>query len=156
MALDDQRIHASVLERPLSSGWGKFSILIAEPRFPLWQRHATDYVQDNIALIGDAAHSIHPLAGQGVNMGFADVEVLSQVISSALVKGEDFACHQTLSRYQRARKGQNMTMMAAMEGFKRLFGSEDPGLKWLRNSGLKLTDKLPGVKKQLMRQAMGL
>ncbi len=124
--------------------------------FPLWQRHATDYVQDNIALIGDAAHSIHPLAGQGVNMGFADVEVLSEVISKALMKGEDFACHQTLSRYQRARKGQNMAMMAVMEGFKRLFGSDDPGLTWLRNSGLKLTDNLPVVKKQLMRQAMGL
>jgi 2-octaprenylphenol hydroxylase len=135
---------------------GKILEIDDRASFPLWQRHATDYVQDNIALIGDAAHSIHPLAGQGVNMGFADVEVLSQVISSALVKGEDFACHQTLSRYQRARKGQNMTMMAAMEGFKRLFGSEDPGLKWLRNSGLKLTDNLPGVKKQLMRQAMGL
>jgi 2-octaprenylphenol hydroxylase len=135
---------------------GKILEIDDRASFPLWQRHATDYVQDNIALIGDAAHSIHPLAGQGVNMGFADVEALSQVISSALVKGEDIACHQTLSRYQRARKGQNMTMMAAMEGFKRLFGSEDPGLKWLRNSGLKLTDKLPGVKKQLMRQAMGL
>jgi len=112
--------------------------------------------QEFMQRLGEAFEFRLPLAGQGVNMGFADVEELSQVISSALVKGEDIACHQTLSRYQRARKGQNMTMMAAMEGFKRLFGSEDPGLKWLRNSGLKLTDKLPGVKKQLMRQAMGL
>ena len=124
--------------------------------FPLWQRHATDYVQDQIALIGDAAHTIHPLAGQGVNLGFADVRVLSDVITAAMAKGEDFASHQVLSRYQRRRKGPNLGMMAAMEGFRHLFGSDNLALKWLRNNGLKMTDKLPVVKQQLIRQAMGL
>jgi len=155
IALDDRQFMQSLGEA-FEFRLGKILDIDSRVSFPLWQRHATDYVENHIALIGDAAHSIHPLAGQGVNMGFADVVALTEVICAALSKGEDFACHQTLSRYQRARKGQNLAMMAAMEGFKRLFGSRGPGVKWLRNSGLKLTESLPGVKKQLMRQAMGL
>ena len=124
--------------------------------FPLWQRHATDYVQANMALVGDAAHTIHPLAGQGVNLGFADVQALSVVIREALGRGEDFASHQVLSRYQRRRKAANLGMMAAMEGFKHLFGSDDLALTWLRNAGLRLTDQAPLVKQRLIRQAMGL
>jgi len=124
--------------------------------FPLWQRHATDYVQSNVALVGDAAHTIHPLAGQGVNLGFADVLALAQVIQQAVANNEDFSSHQVLSRYQRKRKGHNLGMMAAMEGFKRLFGSEDLTIRWLRNAGLDLTDNLPMLKARLMRQAMGI
>ena len=124
--------------------------------FPLWQRHVTDYVHDHVALVGDAAHTIHPLAGQGVNLGFADVQVLADVILQALARGEDYASHQVLSRYQRRRKGANLAMMAAMEGFKRLFGTQDLALTWLRNAGLNLADGLPMVKQRLMRQAMGL
>ncbi len=124
--------------------------------FPLWQRHATDYVQANMALVGDSAHTIHPLAGQGVNLGFADVKALSAVIGEAIARGEDFASHQVLSRYQRRRKAANLGMMAAMEGFKHLFASDDLALTWLRNAGLKLTDQALLVKHRLMRQAMGV
>jgi 2-octaprenylphenol hydroxylase len=124
--------------------------------FPLRQRHATDYVQTNMALVGDSAHTIHPLAGQGVNLGFADVQALSAVISEAIAKGEDYASHQVLSRYQRRRKAANLGMMAAMEGFKHLFASDDLALTWLRNAGLKLTDQALLVKHRLIRQAMGL
>lgn len=124
--------------------------------FPLSQRHATDYVQNHLALVGDAAHTIHPLAGQGVNLGFADVQVLADVIRSAHDRGEDYASHQVLSRYQRKRKGPNLGMMAVMEGFRHVFGSDDLTLTWLRNTGLNLTDNLPLLKQQLMRQAMGL
>ena len=124
--------------------------------FPLWQRHATDYIKANMALVGDAAHTIHPLAGQGVNLGFGDVQALAAVISDAVARGEDFASHRVLSRYQRRRKGANLGMMAAMEGFKRLFGADDLALRWLRNTGLKLTDRAGIVKHRLMRQAMGL
>ncbi len=124
--------------------------------FSLWQRHATDYVQDGTALIGDAAHTIHPLAGQGVNLGFGDVEALSGVISAAVNKGEDYRSREVLSRYQRYRKSQNLGMMAAMESFKRLFGSEELTVMWLRNTGLNLMNSLPLVKEQLMRKAMGI
>lgn len=128
----------------------------ARVAFPLWQRHATDYVQDHFALVGDAAHTIHPLAGQGVNLGLADVGALSEVIAAALGRGEDYTARQVLSRYQRRRKGPNLGMMAAMEGFKRLFGTDDPALTWLRNTGFRLADQAPLLKHRLMRQAMGL
>jgi len=154
-ALDDDQFKAA-LGAAFESRLGEVLETDRRFSFPLWQRHATDYVQDNLALIGDAAHTIHPLAGQGVNMGFADVQALSEVISGALKKGEDIHTRQVLSRYQRHRKGQNLGMMAAMEGFKRLFASEDLSIKWLRNTGMNLTNKTPLVKQQLMRLAMGL
>jgi len=133
-------------------------VLETGPRFsfPLYQRHATEYVQDHVALVGDAAHTIHPLAGQGVNLGFSDARVLSEVIKQAIESGEEFASHQVLSRYQRRRKAENLGMMGVMEGFKRLFGSEEPSLTWLRNTGMNLADQTPLIKRQLMRQAMGL
>jgi len=134
------------------------AVLETGPRFsfPLYQRHATEYVQDHVALVGDAAHTIHPLAGQGVNLGFSDARVLSEVIKQAIESGEEFASHQVLSRYQRRRKAENLGMMGVMEGFKRLFGSEEPSLTWLRNTGMNLADQTPLIKRQLMRQAMGL
>ena len=133
-------------------------VLEAGPRFsfPLYQRHATEYVQEHVALVGDAAHTIHPLAGQGVNLGFSDAGVLAEVIKQSIESGEDFASHRVLSRYQRRRKAENLGMMGAMEGFKRLFGSEEPALTWLRNTGMNLADKTPLIKQQLMRQAMGM
>ncbi len=154
LSLDDEAFQES-LGKAFEFKLGRIESVEKRVSFPLWQRHATDYVLDNIALIGDAAHTIHPLAGQGVNLGFADAQALTDVISAALAKGEDYASHQVLSRYQRSRKGKNLAMMAAMEGFKRLFESEDLMLKTLRNSGLNITDKVPMVKHELMRGAMG-
>ncbi len=155
LALDDEAFR-QVLGEAFEHRLG--AILEADQRFgfPLWQRHVTEYVHEGVALVGDAAHTIHPLAGQGVNLGFADVQVLAEVISRAIDRGEDYGSHQVLSRFQRQRKGPNLAMMAAMEGFKRLFGSEDLMVTWLRNVGLNLTDQVPMVKQQLMRQAMGL
>jgi 2-polyprenylphenol 6-hydroxylase len=155
LTLDDEAFKES-LGKAFEFRLGTIESVDKRVSFPLWQRHATDYVMENIALIGDAAHTIHPLAGQGVNLGFADTQALCEVICAALDKGEDYASHQVLSRYQRNRKGKNLAMMAAMEGFKRLFESEDLMVKWLRNSGLNMTDTIPAVKGQLMRAIMGL
>jgi len=124
--------------------------------FPLWQRYATTYVKPGLALIGDAAHTIHPLAGQGVNLGLSDVECLYKVISQAWGKGEDFSSEQVLSRYQRQRKAHNLSMMALMEVFKRGFASDDLMLRWMRNVGLDIVDKASPIKHQLMKKAMGL
>lgn len=124
--------------------------------FPLWQRHATAYVKPGLALIGDAAHTVHPLAGQGVNMGLLDAECLFKVLSLARQKGEDFSSEQVLSRYQRQRKVHNLGMMALMEVFKCGFASEDLMLRWVRNVGLDLVDKAQPIKHQLMLKAMGL
>ena len=135
---------------------GAVSVLNPVQGFPLQQLHAVDYVAPQLALIGDAAHTIHPLAGQGVNLGLADAQMLASVVRDALVKGRNYSSLQTLSRYQRARKPANLGMMLGMEGFKRLFGSNDLVLRWARNNGLRLTDALTPVKQTLMRRATGL
>jgi 2-octaprenylphenol hydroxylase len=107
-------------------------------------------------LIGDAAHTIHPLAGQGVNLGFLDAAVLAEVLMHALERGESLADIRVLSRYERRRMPHNLAMMAAMEGFERLFQADPLALRWLRNSGLNLVDGLSEGKALLVRQALGL
>lgn len=124
--------------------------------FPLRARHAGDYVQPGIALIGDAAHTIHPLAGQGINLGLLDARALAEELLRAQRRGLGSAEPTALARYQRRRKGDNLAMLAAMEGFKRLFAATDPALRWLRNSGMSHLDRLAPVKRLIIRQAMGV
>ncbi len=123
---------------------------------PLCQHHAIDYCQPGVALIGDAAHSIHPLAGQGVNLGFADAAVLAEELTRAHARGLDLGDPLVLGRYQRRRKPHNLAMMAAMEGFKRLFESQSPALRLARNTGMSGLDALAPVKNAVIRRAMGL
>jgi 2-octaprenylphenol hydroxylase len=123
---------------------------------PLRQRHAKRYIEPGLALVGDAAHSIHPLAGQGVNLGFLDAAVLAQVLLRAHERGESLADERVLSRYERRRMPHNLAMMAAMEGFQRLFQADPLPVRWLRNSGLKWVDDLPEAKALFVRQALGL
>ncbi len=125
-------------------------------QFPLTQRHGVDYVQPGIALIGDAAHTIHPLAGQGVNLGFSDARVLAEELQRALQAGSAFGGLQALKRYQRRRKPDNLAMMATMEGFKRLFEREELPVRLLRNMGMSGLNRLSPLKNSLIRQAMGL
>ncbi|MFN2328251.1 MAG: UbiH/UbiF/VisC/COQ6 family ubiquinone biosynthesis hydroxylase [Chromatocurvus sp.] len=133
-------------------------ILASSPRaaFPLRQRHAINYVESGVALVADAAHTIHPLAGQGINLGLADVDELARVVLEARQRGLPLGALSVLQRYQRRRKGSNLAMMAAMDGFRHLFGSRRLPARWLRNVGLRQVDGLPALKKRLMRQAMGL
>ncbi|WPC05400.1 2-octaprenyl-3-methyl-6-methoxy-1,4-benzoquinol hydroxylase [Pseudomonas benzenivorans] len=134
------------------------TVLHADKRLciPLRQRHAKRYVEEGLALIGDAAHSIHPLAGQGVNLGFLDAAVLAEVLGHALGRGERLAEERVLSRYERRRMPHNLAMMAAMEGFERLFQADPLPLRWLRNAGLDWVDGLPEAKALFVRQALGL
>lgn len=134
------------------------NILGVSPRFsfPLRQRHAVDYVQAGIALVGDAAHTIHPLAGQGINLGLQDVQVLAEEILSASRRGISPGELLVLQRFQRRRKSENLVMMAAMDGFKRLFGQRQLPLRWLRNTGMRLVAQSGPLKTQLMRHAMGI
>lgn len=124
--------------------------------FPLRQRHALDYVRPGVALVGDAAHTIHPLAGQGINLGLADVQVLAEELRRGLGRGLQPGNIDVLRRYQRRRKAANLTMMAAMEGFKQLFAQRNLPLRWLRNTGMSLFDRSPAIKHRIMKQAMGL
>ncbi|MGH8438513.1 MAG: 2-octaprenyl-3-methyl-6-methoxy-1,4-benzoquinol hydroxylase [Pseudomonas sp.] len=155
MKLDDADFCAQ-LERAFEGRLG--AVLQADPRLcvPLRQRHAKRYVAEGLALIGDAAHTIHPLAGQGVNLGFLDAAVLAEELLHAYERGERLADERVLSRFERRRMPHNLALMAAMEGFERLFQADPLPLRWLRNSGLKWVEQLPEAKALFVRQALGL
>jgi 2-octaprenylphenol hydroxylase len=155
LALDDKDFCAE-LERASEARLG--AVLGSSRRFafPLRQRHAVDYVQAGVALVADAAHTIHPLAGQGINLGLQDVAVLAEEILSGHACGVSPGQLELLRRYQRRRKGENLMMMAAMDGFKRLFEQQSLPLRWLRNTGMRTVDRLRPLKQQLIRHAMGL
>jgi len=121
--------------------------------FPLYQCHAVDYVRPRVALVADAAHAIHPLAGQGINLGLADVRVLAEELIRASEADIDWGDVKVLQRYQRRRKGENLSIMVAMEAFKRGFGSADPVIRVLRNWGLSWVDGAPPIKRWLASQA---
>ncbi|KFC05557.1 2-octaprenyl-3-methyl-6-methoxy-1,4-benzoquinol hydroxylase [Trabulsiella guamensis ATCC 49490] len=124
--------------------------------FPLTGRYARQFAAHRLALVGDAAHTIHPLAGQGVNLGFMDAAELIDELKRLHREGKDVGQHFYLRRYERSRKHSAALMLAGMQGFRELFAGENPAKKLLRDIGLKLADTLPGVKPQLIRQAMGL
>ncbi|MCG8487059.1 MAG: UbiH/UbiF/VisC/COQ6 family ubiquinone biosynthesis hydroxylase [Chromatiales bacterium] len=124
--------------------------------FPLRLEHAETYIQPGLALIGDAAHAMHPLAGQGVNLGLMDAMTLADVLIEAGEAGRSIGSMATLRRYERARKGANIAMLGAMDGFKRLFSNEVPPLRLIRNVGLNLADRSGFLKHQIMRRAMGM
>ena len=122
--------------------------------FPLKQSHAIDYVDDALVLVADAAHSIHPLAGQGINLGLSDVRILAQELLAGCAGGLTVSSPISLKRYQRQRKSENLAMMAAMEGFKRGFGSPHPAAVILRNIGLNMVERQHWLKRWFMRQAI--
>lgn len=124
--------------------------------FPLRFFVTDHYIKPNLALVGDAAHTIHPLAGQGVNMGLADAAALAQTIIDAQQQGKAINAFSVLRQYERWRKADNLAMMVAMDGFKNLFGSELGLVRALRNSGMNLVNNLPVVKNTVIKQAMGL
>lgn len=129
-----------------------------DPRysFPLRAAHAADYVRDGLALIGDAAHAIHPLAGQGVNLGLLDAAVLAEEIRRALDRKIAWWNEATLSRYARRRRAHNTLILNSMTGFQKLFGSQHPLLVVVRNIGMRATNGFLPVKQELARVAMGL
>ncbi|WP_296043648.1 FAD-dependent oxidoreductase [uncultured Alteromonas sp.] len=123
--------------------------------FTLIRRHASDYIMPGIILVGDAAHTINPLAGQGVNLGFKDVACLLTQTANGQANGEDFAaCLHT--GYQRPRQRDNALMMSAMDGFYTAFSNDHAPLKWLRNGLLKVAQHTGPVKAQVLKYAMGL
>ena len=134
------------------------AIVAVESRgvFPLELKHATTYIKEGFVLVGDAAHAIHPLAGQGVNLGFQDVEALIELASATKQQGREIGSWRMLRQYERERKGSNMTMLAAMDVFKRLFSNRVKPLSVVRNAGLSLVDNLGPVKQFFVRYAMGL
>ncbi len=130
----------------------------AGPRgaFPLQSQYAVDYARDGLVLVGDAAHAIHPLAGQGVNLGFADAMELAKVVGAAIAAGESPGDLPTLRRYERARKGDNQTMLRFMDILNRLFSNESRPLARLRGTGMYLFNKSGPVRERVVQTALGL
>lgn len=155
MALADAEFSAE-LEQAIERELGAVQAISRRYAFPLRQRHAKDYIATGFALVGDAAHTIHPLAGQGANLGFADVKALLDELARAREVGLSPDQDLVLARYQRRRKAENLAMMAAMEGFKQLFSRDELPLRWLRNTGMRWLDGLGPVKHRLAAEAMGL
>ena len=155
MAMDDEAF-CLALAQHFEGRLGRINAASRRVRFPLRQRHAQRYYQQGIVLIGDAAHTIHPLAGQGINLGFADAQVLAEECQRALARGLPLSDELLLSRYQRRRKGENLAMMAAMEGFQNLFASQALPLRLLRNAGMSWLNRAVPIKRQIVARAMGL
>ncbi|MDR6234729.1 2-octaprenyl-3-methyl-6-methoxy-1,4-benzoquinol hydroxylase [Pseudomonas oryzihabitans] len=155
MALDDAAF-CQALGEAFEHRLGKVECSDTRLCIPLRQRHAKRYVESGLALIGDAAHVIHPLAGQGVNLGFLDAAVLAEELRHAQARGEAIAEQRVLERYERRRMPHNLAMMAAMEGFQRLFQDDRLPLRWLRNAALKQVDRHFEAKALFVRRALGL
>jgi len=153
--MDEQSFNQE-LQMTFGSSLGRIQLTSQRAAFPLRLRHAKHYVQEHLALIGDAAHTVHPLAGQGVNLGLLDAVVLAEEVLRAHEKRRAPGALSALRRYERRRKGDNIAMLAAMDGFKRLFSNDFAALKLLRNSGLNLADKFTPFKNLMIKRAMGL
>lgn len=129
---------------------------VAAGGFPLTRRHALQYTQEGLALVGDAAHTIHPLAGQGVNLGYRDVEALLDVLQSARGHAEPWASAAVLKRYQMRRMADNFLMQSGMDLFYAGFSNDLGPLRVLRNVGLMAAERAGGLKRQALKYALGL
>lgn len=134
---------------------GSVRLLSERAAFPLNLQHAECYVKPGLALVGDAAHSVHPLAGQGVNLGFQDARVLADILLTAHQHGRPLGSLHTLKKYQRARLAENTLMQLSLDGLNRLFASQLPGIAAVRQFGLKQVNQLGFIKNLLIRQAAG-
>ncbi len=153
-ALNDEQFK-DTLARAFEYRLGEITAISPRASFPLKLRHADHYVETGFALVGDAAHTIHPLAGQGVNIGLLDAATLAEVIIEAHSKGRNIGSLHTLNKYQRRRKADNLAMQMVMDAFKRVFASELVPLQKLRRFGLKTVNQSSILKKLFMQQASG-
>ena len=117
--------------------------------------HAQRYTDTRLALVGDAAHGIHPIAGQGLNLGLRDVIALSARIIAAVAAGADPGSPALLAAYQAERRPANLLMLGATHALDRLFSTDNPLVRMVRDAGIGGVQRLPGLKRAFMRQAMG-
>ena len=147
----------------LTRNGNRFSV-IDKAIFPLTRSHANHYVKGCCTLVGDAAHTINPLAGQGVNLGFKDVEAFLSVSSEFKPNGSDSSLsgndnafsHRLISDYERPRKRDNLVMMTAMDGFYTLFSNDVAPIKWIRNQLLSVAQRIEPAKQEVLKYAIGL
>jgi len=135
---------------------GKINQVLGVASFPLKRQHAQQYVKAGVALVGDAAHMINPLAGQGVNIGLLDAAALAEVLVEANERGENIGDFAVLRQYEKMRRNENLRMMTVMDAFYRVFSNKILPIKFLRNFGLGLAERISPVKNKVTRMAIGL
>jgi 2-octaprenyl-6-methoxyphenol hydroxylase len=155
MALADDGFHAE-LEQRFKLHLGEIRTVGARRVHPLGFFIARSFIAERIALVGDAAHVIHPIAGQGLNMGLRDIAALAEVLVDAARLGLDPGAADVLERYQRWRRFDTMTMGLATDGLNRLFSNRSAALRVIRDIGLGLVDRVPNLKRLFIREAAGL
>jgi len=154
VALPDDEFHDE-LEHRFGLHLGDLKVVGARRAFPLGLFTARSFIGDRIALIGDAAHIIHPIAGQGLNMGLRDVAALAEAVADAARLGLDIGAPDVLERYQRWRRFDTMTMGVATDGLNRLFSNRSDVLRLARDVGLGLVERMPALKRVFIREAAG-
>lgn len=154
-ALDDEA-YLEVLRPRFGDFLGQISLAGKRFTYPLNLTLANSFVGDRMALVGDAAHGMHPIAGQGLNAGLRDVGALAEVIADAARRGEDYSGQLTLARYQQWRRFDTATLAAATDGFNRLFSNDNPLLRAGRGLGMGLINAMPGLRRNFIREAAGL
>ena len=154
MALDEPAFCEELRERI-----GKFlgDTEITGPRwsYPLSMHNADSYTAEKLALIGDAAHAMHPIAGQGLNLGFRDVAALAEVVIDAARIGQDIGAREVLARYEKWRRFDSLTLLAVTDGLNRLFSNDVGAVRAVRDLGLAAVNRVPQLKRFLMRHARG-
>lgn len=155
MAMDEDSF-CNALCVASNAALGTVSLDTDRAAFPLTMRYTREWAKNGVVLVGDAAHTIHPLAGQGANLGMQDAFALANLLNRLSLDGKDFGLHKHLRSYERSRKTEAVKMIAAMDGFKFLFDGDAPLKKLIRGVGLAATDKMDAVKHAFVRHAMGL
>jgi 2-octaprenyl-6-methoxyphenol hydroxylase len=154
VALPDEEFHAE-LEKRFGLQLGDIEVIGPRRAFPLGLHTARAFIGERLALVGDAAHIIHPIAGQGLNMGLRDVAALAEAVADAARLGLDIGGADVLERYQRWRRFDTMTMGAATDGLNRLFSNHSDVLRLVRDIGLGMVERLPALKQMFIREAAG-
>ena len=152
----DEAGFAAELRRRFGDFLGEVEVVGPRWSYPLALLHAERYTAPRLALVGDAAHFIHPIAGQGHNLGIRDIAALAELIVEGRRLGLDIATPELLRRYERWRRFDNLTLAVVTDGLNRLFSNALPPLRLLRDLGLAAVDKLPPMKRLFMRHAMGV
>ena len=154
-ALDDDG-YLQALRPRFGDFLGQISLAGKRFTYPLNLTLANSFVADRLALVGDAAHGVHPIAGQGLNLGLRDVGALAEVMVDARRRGEDIGAPDVLARYQTWRRWDTATLAVATDGFNRLFSNDNPLLRGLRDLGLGAVNAMPGLRRRFIREAAGL
>jgi ubiquinone biosynthesis UbiH/UbiF/VisC/COQ6 family hydroxylase len=153
LAADAEEL-ARMVEQASRGVLGQLQTLGAPAGFPLRRMRAKRLIGPRLALIGDTAHNVHPLAGQGLNLGFGDAEALAAVLAGRGMESDSGAVS-LLRRFERGRREDLLAMELVTDGLQALFDSNLPGIKWLRNAGLRLTDRVSPLKRLLVKRALG-